>query len=110
MTRNERRLLRDAINATAHHNRNAWWELKRQIWDGGYASYYPATGDFDAPAQRAITALPSDAKAALVAEWRSAVPARSDGSDSEILASYARVVVEEIIERARLAAYRTKNW
>jgi hypothetical protein len=37
-------------------------------------------------------------------------PVRSDGSDSEILASYARVVVEEVIECARLAAYRTVNW
>lgn len=110
MTRNEQSLLRAAINTVAHHNRNAWWELKRQIWEGGYASYYPAAGDFDAPAERAIAALSDEAKAALVVEWRLAVPARSHGPDAEILASYARVIVEEIIERARLAAYRTVNW
>ena len=110
MTRNEQRLLRVAIKGVAHHNRNAWWELKRQIWEGGYASYYPAVGDFDVPAERAVAALSDETKVALVAEWRAAVPARSDGSDSEILASYARVIVEEVIERARLAAYRTVNW
>lgn len=110
MTRNEQRLLRAAIKAVAHHNGNAWWELKRQIWEGGYASYYPAAGDFDAPAEQAIAALPDETKAALVAEWRAAIPARWDGSDSEILASYARVIVEEVIARARLAAYRTVSW
>lgn len=110
MNRREKELLRPAINATAHHNGDAWWELKRQIWEGGYASYYPAAGDFDVPAERAIAALPDETKAALVAEWRAAIPARWDGSDPEILAGYARVIVEEVIERARLAAYRTVNW
>lgn len=110
MNRNEKWLLRPAINAVAHHNRNAWWELKRQIWEGGYQPYYPVAGDFDAPAERAIAALSDETKAALVAEWRAAIPARWDGSDSEILVGYARVIVEEVIERARLAAYRTVNW
>lgn len=72
MNRREKDLLRTAINAVAHHDRNAWWELKRLIWEGGYASYYPAAGDFDAPARWAVAALPSDTKAAPVTEWRSA--------------------------------------
>lgn len=110
MTRNEKRLLRPAINATAHHNRNAWWELKRQIFEGGYQSYYPVQGDFDAPAERAIAALPPETKTALIAEWRGAVPARTQYTDAEILAAYARVVVEAVVERASVAAYKTENW
>lgn len=110
MNRNEKRLLRDAIKWVAHHNRHAWWELKRQIWEGGYAPYYPADGDFDRPAERAIATLPDDTKSTLIHEWRTAVPARAELSDAEILASYARMIVEEVVERARLAAYRTVNW
>ena len=109
MTRNEKLLLRSAINTVAHHNRNAWWELKRQIWEGGYASDYSMAGDFDRPAERAVAALPDSAKTALIHEWRADVPARAELSDAEILASYARVIVEEVVERARLAAYRTVN-
>ena len=110
MNRREKELLRTAISAVAHHNRNAWWELKRQIWEGGYAPYYPAAGDFDAPAARAVAGSPNETKTALIAEWRSAVPARASLSDADILAGYARVIVEEVVKRARLAAYRTENW
>jgi hypothetical protein len=110
MNRNERLLLRPAINAVARRNRNAWWELKRQIFDGGYQSYYPAQGDFDAPAERAIAGLPTETKAALIAEWRGAMPARTPYTDAEILVAYARVVVEVVVERACAAAYKTENW
>lgn len=110
MNRNERLLLRSAINAVARHNRNAWWELKRQIYEGGYEPYYPVQGDFDEPAERAVAGLPPETKAALIAQWRSAVPARDPCTDSEVLTAYARVVVEAVVERARAAAYKTENW
>lgn len=110
MNRNERLLLRPAINAVARHNRNAWRELKRQIFDGGYQPYYPVQDDFGGAAERAIATLPPETKAALIAEWQCAVPTRARCTDSEVLASYARVVVEAVVERARAAAYKTENW
>lgn len=110
MNRNEKRLLRDAIRMVTHHNRNAWWELKRQIFEGGYQSCYPVQGDFDRAAERTIAKQSDETKAALIAEWRQAVPARAGLTDSKILAAYARVVVEEVVERARLAASRTVSW
>ena len=110
MNRNEKRLLRDAIRMVAHNNRNAWWELKRQISEGGYQSYYPVQGDFDRAAERTIAKQSDETKSGLIAEWRQAVPARAGLTDSQILAAYARVVVEEVVERARLAASRTENW
>ena len=76
MNRNEKRLLREAIKMVAHHNRNAWWELKRQIFEGGYQSYYPMQGDFDSAAERTIAKQSDETKVALIAEWRHAVPAR----------------------------------
>lgn len=110
MNRNERLLLRPAINAVARHNRNAWWELKRQIYEGGYEPYHPVQGDFDEPAERAVAALLPETKMALIAEWREAVPARTPYTDLDILAAYARVVVEAVVERAHAAAYKTENW
>lgn len=110
MNREEKRLLRDVIKAVAHHNRHAWWDLKRQIFDGGFQSDYPGEGEFDGPAERRIAKLPDETKAALIAEWQNAVPARTKLTDPEILAAYSRAIVEEVVERARLAAYRTQNW
>lgn len=110
MTRKEKSILREAIKAVANHNRNAWWELKRQIYEGGYQSYYPAQGDFDFPAQQVIRKLPDETKNALLAEWRQVKPLRTDYGNEEILHAYARLIVEEIVERARIAAYRTENW
>lgn len=110
MTRTEKRMLREAIKTVAHHNRNAWWELKRQIFEGGFQSYYPVQDDFDRPAEQTIAKLPEETKLALIAAWQSAVPARAKLTGQEVLAAYSRAIVEEIVERARGAAYRTENW
>ena len=110
MNRNEKRILRNAIKAVAHHNPNAWWELKREIFDYGYQSYYPMQGVFDGPAERVIAGQSDAVKGALIEEWKKAKPPRADLTESEILTQYARLVVKEVVERARVAAYRTNNW
>lgn len=110
MNSREKELLRATISAVIRANPNAWWELKRQIFEAGFQSYYPVQGDFGEPAEQAIAALPPETKAALIAEWRGAVPTRSQYTDAEILAAYARVVVEQVIKRARTAANKTVTW
>jgi len=110
MTRNEKRILRSAIKAVAHHNSNVWWELKRQIFEGGYSPYYPAKDDLDGPAEEVVAGLPSDVKDSLLSEWRRARHGQAEWPDSEILDSYARMIVSEVVERARVAAYRTIHW
>lgn len=110
MNRKEKRILRNAIRAVAHHNPNAWWELKSQIFNYGYQFYYPVQGDFDRPAERVITCLSEAEKEELINEWKTAIPQRTDLSDPEILSKYGRLIVEEVVKRARAAAYRTKNW
>jgi hypothetical protein len=110
MNRNEKRILRTAIKAVAHHNSNTWWELKRQIFDGGYQTYYPMQGAFDEPSERVIAGQSDAVKEALINEWKKSRPSRFDLSDSEILADYTRLIVEEVVKRARGAAYKTENW
>lgn len=110
MNSNEKRILRNAIKTVAQHNRNAWWELKRQIFESGYQTYYPVQFDFDQPAERVIAGQPDAVKEALVAEWKRAIPSRPELPDAEILACYARLIVTEVVERARVAAYKTENW
>jgi hypothetical protein len=46
----------------------------------------------------------------LCSEWRAANPRRDDISDSNFVAAYTLFVLEELIGRARVAAYRTTNW
>ncbi|MBE0625522.1 MAG: hypothetical protein IH606_11975 [Burkholderiales bacterium] len=110
MTRNEKRILRSAINAVAHHNKVLWWELKRQVFDYGDQSYYPRQSEYELPAKRVVAGLSDIEKASLLSEWRNARPPRPEWTDEQILAYYARLIVEEIVERARVAAYTTSNW
>jgi hypothetical protein len=110
MTRNEKRILRPAINAVAHHNKDLWWELKREIFDCGFQSYVPRQSDFDLPAKRVVAGLSDVVKASLFDEWRNAMPSRPKWTDEQILDYYALLIVEEIVERARVAAYSTSNW
>lgn len=111
MTRNEKRLLGAAIKAVAHFDENEWYDLKREIFDSGYQPEYPTQGAFYDPADREMAKLSDETKAALVAEWRSHVPPYTAyTTDAEILAAYSRVIVEEVVECARRAAYRTETW
>lgn len=110
MNRKEKHILKTAIKAVRHHNSNAWWELKRQIFEGGYQPHYPAQLDFDQSAEQMIERQSESVKAVLINAWKTAKPPRAELSDSEILSSYARLIVAEIVARARVAASRTQNW
>jgi len=106
----ERKVLRSAIRLVAHHNSNAWWELKRQIWEGGYQSFYPMESDFRHYAEMAILQLPSSQRD----ELRSILDGRSAGqsplNDQDLCNEYVPLILEEIVRRAGIAAYRTVNW
>lgn len=76
----------------------------------GYQTYYESQGDFLAPTERAISRLPPDVRQSLCTEWKNANPKRDEISDANFVAAYTLLVLEEVIERARVAAYRTINW
>jgi hypothetical protein len=110
MTKDELAILRGSIKAVAHYNPNEWWELKREIYDSGYQSFYQSQLFFDRRAQVAVNALPDNQQAALVTLWRNDRPGKTELDDGAILFAYGRMIVEVIIERAGKAAYRTENW
>lgn len=107
MTKAERRIVgRVATNVRKLHP-NAWWELKRQIWDGGFQSFYPAQQEFDCLIEQMLRCLPASEIAVLGGESR---------VDGETLATenwvthYRYMVTEEVVRRAGVAAYRTEHW
>lgn len=110
MSPNEKKLLSAQLKALRLHNSNAWWELKRQIFEGGSQSWYPAQGDFVPVAERLISNLDSETRQALLSERRPSLEPLSEDEETRILAAYPLMMVAEIVERARAAAYRTVNW
>lgn len=93
-----------------HHDKNLWWELKRQIFEFGYQSYYPRQGEFEFAARRALVNLFEADQSALIDQWRKNNPSHKDVPNADILLSYVSVIIEQVVERARSAAYQTKNW
>lgn len=110
MTPKEKQILRPAIRWVVRHDKHAWMELKREIWDSGYQSYYDSQGDFLNAATRAVKGLSPEEKSELMVEWKKANPQQGVYSEVSFIAAYTLLILEEVIERARTAAYRTVNW
>ncbi|CAA9891998.1 conserved hypothetical protein [Candidatus Methylobacter favarea] len=110
MTRNEKKILKTAINTVTHHNKNIWWELKREIFDHGFQPHYYWQSEFENIAHRVINKLSDADKQLLFAEWKNAKPPRTVKSDEEILNAYTQLIIEEVVSRASVAANRTENW
>lgn len=111
MTSGEKRILGAQLKRIIRQNKESWWLLKRQIWDLGYQSYYEAQGDFLTPIEEMVFNLQPEVKNALLIEWRNADPHRSaPTSYSNFHSVYTLLIMEEVIDRARIAAMRTWNW
>jgi len=110
MTPEQRRILRPVFLSAVHHNKNVWWELKREIFDSGYQSRYHWELDFLKPADRALSKLSAQDRDILVAEWKTANFDGIERSDEVILSIYAAIVVEEVVRRAAIASNRTITW
>lgn len=110
MTPNEKKILRPAIRWVVQHDKDAWWQLKREIWDSGYQINYDAQGDFLEAATRAVERLPPEDKSKLLEEWKKENPQQGTYSDEGFIANYTLLILVEVIERARTAAYQTVNW
>lgn len=102
-----RKILGPVTTSVRKAHSNAWWELKRQIWDGGFQTYYPAQSEFDFDIDRMLGVLSESAVNVLKVEMCKLRPGKSTDGWVE---HYRSVVVQELVARARIAAYRTENW
>lgn len=66
----EKRILKTTISAVIEHKSNLWWELKRQIFDMGYQTWYPRPEEYRYPVETNIAQLEPLKRAQLIAEWR----------------------------------------
>ena len=105
----ERSALGASIREICRHNQHLWWELKRQIWDGGYQTYYPRQGEYEIPVRRALQRLDPQSFEILASEWKKSNP-NSEAAAETVARHYEAVIIEEIVRRAGIAAYRTNEW
>lgn len=110
MNRAERKVLREIIRFAIQHNKHLWWELKRNIWESGFQSYYPLQSEYDQSVRNAISSLSPSELQDLRVLYMTKFPDRPSPSDENLTTHYVTVVIEEIVWRAGLAAYRTVHW
>lgn len=109
MTQNEKRILRPVIKGIIRYDKDAWSQLKREIYDLGYQSYYDTQGNFLNIIDRAVFNLEADVKHLLMSEWNK-TNRKQAVTFSDFHATCVLLILEEVIERARSAAMRTVNW
>jgi hypothetical protein len=112
MTNRERALLSGPVRAVIAANRDAWDSLKDQVVHGPEAvdfPHYPAALDFVKAVKDAVQGLCAQDKQDLIAEWRSVPRLVDRSSDDSILAGYAVVVLDQIVEKAKTEATRTTH-
>ena len=110
MTKREREILSGPIRSAIEGNPNSWASLKHQTTHGPESEgfpYYPAALDFAEAAKEAIQCLSAEDKQDLIAEWHRIPRLVDRSSDEGILAGYAVVVLDQVVERAKAAAART---
>lgn len=109
MNHAERSVLSPVLRRVREVHGHAWWELKRQIWDGGFQPYYPMQGEFELPAKRALERLDSQRTTLLQSQWRAKHPKETFSAEA-VVQHYVYIAIEELVKRATQAAYRTSNW
>jgi hypothetical protein len=101
-----KKILSEIVYRVAHHNGNLWWELKREIFDSGFQLHYHWQEEFQPIAEQIIGSLDSTQQKVLIQEWRRKNPS-AETQDSQILSIYVYLIIEQVVQRARSAAYRT---
>lgn len=109
MNKTERSILGPVIKRTRLSHKNAWWDLKQQILDTGFQSYYPAQDYFDRIAKNQLSRISNSDIFVLTEEWKKVYPESVPTAD-QVFEHYSYLIIEEVVRRAGIAAYRTENW
>jgi hypothetical protein len=88
---------------------HAWSALKRETWDRGFQFHYHFQAEFDVPAKKALSKLSEIHAEVLRLAW-SRRNAMKEVNWAEVVDDYSYVIVQELVHRATIAAYRTDNW
>jgi hypothetical protein len=107
MTRMEQRLLGPVIKAVIGGCPDSWNRLKVEIFNYGNQEFYPAQADFYPHVDRLMDQFDEATRTSLIEAWQAARPRRANLSDKEILLSYRAMIIETIVQRAEMAAYRS---
>lgn len=109
MNKIERGVLSNVIKQIRLAHPNGWWELKRQIWDGGFQTYYPAQEHFSNIAKRRLSRISASEITLLTNEWKK-THLELEPNEEDVLEYYRYLIIEELVRRAEIAAYRTEYW
>ena len=110
MDKTEKRILKDLTTAVAHSSKHAWDQLKQEIYDHGHQTYYPAQSMFENAAKDSLKLLSDFEQRKLIQLWNNSSPKRDRLTKADIAERNTQMIIEQIVSRARSAAYRTVNW
>jgi hypothetical protein len=69
-----KKIISRLISNVAHHNKNLWWELKREIFDSGYQPIYHWQGEFTSTAVQELQRLSAFEQRSLIDDWQDQPP------------------------------------
>lgn len=109
MNRTEQKLLGPIVKAAIRGLPDSWNRLKYEIFNYGNQEFYPSQSDFYPPVDRLMDGFDEATRVSLIEAWLTARPRRSNLPDREILLSYRAMIIETIVQRAEVAAYRSNE-
>ena len=105
MTKLEREIVSKKISVIIKNEKHSWQDLKEEIANYGYQSYYPAQDAFKNLIHSLVETLDEDEKISLINEWKRDKGRIQFEMDKEYLEQYKLYIMEELIKRAAKASY-----
>lgn len=106
MTKKEREILSKKISSMIKRYKYEWNELKEEILDYGYQSYYSSSDAFREEIEILIRNLTREEKDILILEWKTQKSRIQFESDEFYIKQYKLFVMEELVSRALRATSR----
>jgi hypothetical protein len=109
MNRREQKLLGPIVKAGIRGLPDSWNRCKYEVSNYGNREFYPLQSDFYPPVDRLMDGFDEATRVSLIEAWLTARPKRRNLPDRAILMSYRAMIIETIVHRAEVAAYRSNH-